>query len=73
MKKVIISLLSVLAIAFAFVGCNEASINSGSTVTDSEVADTEVVVDPTTDITEETVNELGISSYLGTPPARPGV
>lgn len=72
MKKVIISLLSVLAIAFAFVGCNDANINSSTNVADSVVEDTTVTEEEIAAEQDAAVNELGINSALGTPPARPG-
>jgi len=71
MKRGIIALLSVLALAFAFAGCggSDGSYSASTEQNDVVVDDTQDVVVGT--ITDSVVNELGISSSLGTPPARP--
>ena len=70
MKKGIMALLSVLALAFAFVGCSESDGAYGST------EDSNVVVEAldTTDVDSAATtftNEFGIDSSLGVPPALP--
>ena len=73
MRKGMISLLSVLALAFIFAGCG----GSDGSSTSSSSQDSTTVVDDTnsnigTDDTIDAYDKYGISSDLGTPPEIPG-
>lgn len=74
MKRGIVTLLSVLALALAFAGCGEedgAYSQSGMGAGDtSDVTVTEEPVSSGTPV-DEYVSKLGISEQLGTPPGRP--
>ena len=79
MKKLIITFLSVLAMAFTFTGCGDSagsitsstpSSNQGSTATVDQENE-ELVVD-NGDTTDTTItNEFGLNPSLGTPPPLP--
>ncbi len=73
MKKLIITSLSVLALAMAFTGCGESgSVSSASSDTSGNAA---VVVSSTVDVTsaEATTPQtpFNLSDKLGTPPGLP--
>lgn len=69
MKKGMIALLSVLALAFAFAGCSEdGSFTKVGTGSENTVVEDTVTVD---DSIEGYVNGLSISDELGVPPVRP--
>ena len=73
MKKGIIALLSVLALAFAFAGCSESDGGYSSATDEADNSSVETVTTTEDDVTATTVpNELGINSELGLPPELPG-
>ena len=80
MKRGIITLLSVLALAFAFAGCGEssgsysASGENTDSVTDTVGVEVAEVLEetPAQRVTvEEYTNKLSISNTVGVPPVRP--
>lgn len=74
MRNLIITLLSVLALSITFTGCGDSagSVSAGTeSVSGTENAVEEVVVD-NGDVSETTItNEFGLNSTLGTPPPLP--
>ena len=76
MKKLIITLLSVLAIAFTFTGCGDSAGSISSSIESTTEAingtDTSGVVIDNGDTTSTTItNEFGLNPSLGTPPPLP--
>ena len=74
MKRGIITLLSVLALAFAFAGCGESNGSYSASSASSDGVDVAEVVEDTqaeTVTVEEYVGKLSIADTVGVPPARP--
>jgi len=73
MRKWMISLFSVLALAFAFTGCGGVEGNSSVVNSDGSGADvtSQITVPNSQEDPSSANNEYGISSELGTPPALP--
>ena len=75
MKNLIITSLSVLALAMAFTGCGDSGSVTG--VTDDSVSGGNVVVNPVTDVNTDSgaattpKTPFNLSDKLGTPPGLP--
>lgn len=73
MRKWMISLFSVLALAFAFAGCGGVQGNSSSATSSAGNGggNGQIVTPPAGSENASDTNEYGISSELGTPPELP--